>query len=224
MSLPSLLKDSKQALTLANSRAMFGVKGAQHLTVSGFSVLAQYQILDQWCWNAVGSAISAYHLGADVGENEIQSSNAAKYIADTNGRCALIDIPGHGKIKEWIPYIKGASPIHYKAGRTPCNKAHWPQLVTNGTEKLQSSWIWHSAGPSDSEIEKVIDEIRLGNPVVMYINWGPGRGAHVVTVYGSYMQGKTRMFNLADPYYGLETTKGAPDGGTWAGSMFTKVI
>jgi len=236
MTLPSILKDNKQSLSTGPSRAsarapMRAAASAAPaaasdapVTVSGFSALAQYQILNFWCWNAVGSAISTFYLGSEVGDTEIQASNAGKYIPDTNGLCSAVAVPGHGKIEGWIPYIKGDMPVHYKAGGIPCNKTDWPQKITNGTNKLQSSWQWYNGGPSTSDIDKVVEAIRTGNPVSMYIDWGPGRGAHVVVVYGSYMQAGTRMFNLADPYYGFETTAGAPAAGTWRGSMFTTVL
>ncbi len=229
MSLPNVVIKNKRLINIGRSRLLENdlkieptENGANNL--ARYSEVAQYQILDQWCWNAVGSSLCEYFLGENVGGRKVQSNNAVQYIQDAKGKCASINVPGHGEIKYWVPYMKQGEPIHYKAGNVACNKPNWPQLITNGTQKLHSEWMWHKKGPEEKDKQRVIAELEKGNPVGMYINWGPGRGAHVVTIYGSYKHDGHDVFNFADPYIGLESARGAPSGGVWAGSLVTRKI
>lgn len=217
---PELLNETKQTLDFE--------PGSAPTPVGDFPRYAQYQILSNWCWDAVGSAISSFYLKSAVGSSGIQSHNASTYLKGASG-CKDINVPNHGPVANWAPSMQQPTgPIHFNPGKVPCNQGGWPQNVTNGTGSLSSSQVNYPGGrgPDSSQIADVVNALAAGNPVVPVIDWY-GPGAHVVTIYGTHVSGGTRYYYVADPWDGFHIWSQVPGGtnrgqGYWYGSVFTE--
>lgn len=189
--------------------------------IRSFEDFAQRQILDMWCWSAVGCSVADYYLAHGGNTLRSQCSNASLHLGASG--CCQLRVPGSSDITSFTPLIRGGRGTPHSPGRIPCNKGEWPEKITTAAG-LVSDWSWHDAdsGPRSDEIERIIDSILAGHPVVKYIDWKDG-SAHVVTIYGVH-EGHDGLpyFHIADPLGVLDILPLGAGNGVWRGSMTTR--
>lgn len=233
MVLPHSLRDKTFALEL-DLFPLGGGRGPasaeRHALLMGYEEVAQYQIFDLWCWNAVGCSIVSYHLRHLVGRKETIQCNHADRILGTQS-CALsvgrVELDGWSHImRDFDRFGEKWQPI--AALETEGNKTGHPHKVTEFFPNLKSTWHHHPGGPSGDVLDLVIDSIVNDGPVVMYVS--NGGAAHVITLYGcSEASLGEAIFFSADPITGFrvltlsEVLEYLP-GWTWSYSMITKKL
>lgn len=231
MVLPESLKARSFAIELdfvpQTESPVFPPSG-RHAVLTGYEEVAQYQIFDLWCWNAVGCSIVSYHRRDLAGRKEtIQCENARRLFGTRSCELSI----GNVSLDGWSHIMKDFDRFGQKwqpARRSSSegNQTGLPNRVTDAIPNLQSTWLHHPQGPTRQDLDTVVRSIVDDGPVAMYVT--SGGAAHVIALYGCTEDrpGWPTFFH-ADPIngFGMITLAEAlafRPGWKWTYSMITK--
>jgi len=159
------------------------------------NVLMQSQLMDEWCWAAVGSTISFYY----------NSNNSGLYQADIAGQiinpvCANVDSGNAGDYSQ-------------------CDLPQDLRTVLQQTK----NYAWEI--PRAFTMAEITGQLNGGYPICCQINWPGVAVAHYIIVYGldgsSLLIGDPAANNYWAEYNFLTTNFGN-SGGQWGRTIATQ--
>jgi len=221
MSLPQVFLADRREYVLKVSPIISIIKKFAY--IANFPNFAQYQILSQWCWSAVGAAVVDFYLGSGGGNRRVQCKNASEFLAGASNCCTLKILWFTINLANIDARMNksGAQPMHFNINQNNCNQPGFCAQPINATGSTSATWDGYSGnGPNASEKQALCDALDDQKPGIMHISWNGG-GGHVVSIYGLINILGVDYYYLADPWSGFRLSTGAPSNGTWAGSYLT---